>query len=239
MFSYCKWIEIFLIGLLLGGCASAPAPRVEPVRSALANVKTIAVLRLPPIKFYSVSNLAHPGIALGLLSGLLAYIDQQDKGTQLSTAYVQKNLVPLESFPEILAERLRRWGFKTTVENAPWQESGDQYNLEFANLHSNADAILVLAPKMLGFIAPDLVSDYVPVIQIEATLLAKDLKTVLYRGYHAAGWQYAQEGWRFSGARGSFPTFDALMKNPRASAEVLANTSRGIAVTIATDLRGY
>ena len=71
----------------------------------------------------------------------------------------------------------------------------------------------------------------------EATsMLGKDRKRQLYRGYHAAGWTPKAEGWKVSSAKVTFSNFDALMADPRASAAALSDAADAIATSIAGDL---
>ena len=58
----------------------------------------------------------------------------------------------------------------------------------------------LVAPTVVGFVDGGVInnagSDYLPTIATVVTLLDKDHKTILYRGYHVTGWKLRAEGWR-------------------------------------------
>ncbi|HET7773637.1 MAG TPA: hypothetical protein VFK82_07405 [Burkholderiaceae bacterium] len=223
--------------LLLAACAS-PVPKIDSTPAALARVKTIAVIRAPEPKTYTVVNFGHPGMAFGLVGGLIAAGDQKSKQDELSAAMKQGNpALTSAALPEALVSQLNQMGFQARVEDAPWAEVDGKYTLPFDKINSDADAVVVVSPTIVGFIATGLTSDYYPTMTAVVTLLGKDRKEPLYRGYHATGWQPKADGWRFSPAKTTFGNYAALMADPKKSADALSEAARNVAASVARDLR--
>ena len=63
---------------LMAGCVG-PVPRIESNPAALAKINTLAVINPPEAKTYAVMNFGHPGMAFGLIGGLVAAADQTSK----------------------------------------------------------------------------------------------------------------------------------------------------------------
>jgi hypothetical protein len=222
---------------LLAGCAS-PVPKIDAAPSAIASVKTIAVIRSPEPKTYTVMNFGHPGMAFGAIGGLIAAADQQNKQERLTKAMKEKNATPTSGvLADSIATQLSRKGFDAKVEEAPWQEKDGNYRLDFAQIHSDADAVLVVAPTIVGFIATSALSDYTPTVTAVVTLLGKARQEQVYRGYHGTGWAPKQEGWKMRPAKAGFANFDQLMADPARTAGVLGEAAAQIGESVAQDLK--
>ena len=79
--------------------------------------------------------------------------------------------------------------------------------------------------------------DYQPVITAVVTLLGKDRKEELYKGFHASGYASLDDRWRLSPATASFANFEALIADPNASSRALLEAAGAIASTVGADLR--
>jgi hypothetical protein len=123
------------------------------------------------------------------------------------------------------------------VEDGPWEEADGKFKLSFDKIQSNADAVLVISPTIIGFVATGVTSDYLPTITAVVTLLGKDRKEQLYRGFHASGWQPKADGWRNSMAKTTFANFDALMADPTRTAASLSEAATAVTSTVSNDLR--
>lgn len=228
---------LVLAVMFLAACAG-PVPKIDSSPSALAQVNTIAVIRSREPDTYTVINFGHPGVAFGLIGGLVAAGDQGSKQDRLTEAVKQNTPAPTaSSLADSIAAQLNRQGFEASVEDGPWEEKDGKFVLKFENIKSDADAVLVVSPTMVGFIATGLTSDYMPTITAVATLLGKDRKEQLYRGFHACGWQPKGDGWRHSSPRTTFANFDELMADPGKTSLALTDAAAEIAVTVAQDLR--
>ena len=220
---------------VLAGCGAMPKVDSDPAK--LSAIKTVAVIRAPEPKGYTILNLSHPGMLFGLVGGLVAAADAQSKQETLSKAYREQGTRVSATLAQRIAEALQRQGYDARVEDAPWVEKEGKNTLEFAAIRSDADAVLVASPSIVGFVAPNMGADYYPTITAAVTLLGKDRKEKLYLGFHASGWEMKREGWRNTPAAVTYPNFTDLMADTKASAASLEAAAAAIAATIAADLR--
>lgn len=225
---------------VLAGCAT-PVPKIDSSPDALANVKTIAVIRSPEPKTYTVLHFGCPTcMFVGPLGVLAEEANRKSKQDILTHAIREKNETPTAGvLAQSIATQLTRRGFIAKVEEGPWEwnESDNHFQLEHEKITSSADAVLLVAPGTVGFIAKRPSSDYLPTILVVTTLLGKDRKELLYRGYHAVGWKPPNDGWRHSPPKVTFSDFDALMADPEKTAAALTDAASEIAVTVAEDLK--
>ncbi|HRQ59889.1 MAG TPA: hypothetical protein PLN31_20935 [Azoarcus taiwanensis] len=216
--------------ITLAACAG-PGPRIDANVEALAKVRSIAVIRAPEPSTYMVVNFGHPGAAFGLVGGLFAAADQNSKQDRLSEAIAASGHSVTASLAKSVADMLSRAGFETVIEDSVTDGSGGKEMIQ-----SNADAVLVIAPRIIGFLAAGATSDYLPTVAVVATLHENGAGTHLYRGSHVAGYQPKGGEWRTSPAGATFANFDALMANPERSAQSLTEAAKAVATTIADDL---
>lgn len=229
------WI-LSLVGLLLVGCVG-PVPKVDVPAGRLASVRTIAVFHPPEPKSYVVMMLSHPGMAFGLIGAAIVAGDQSSKQDRLSQAFQAQGTAITSRVARDVADRLTAAGYEAKVQHAPWTEADGKYSLVYEQIPPGTDAALVILPTMVGYIATSAAADYVPTVATVVTLLGKDRKEQIYRGYHAYGWTPKAEGWRSSQALRTFPNFDALVADPKASAAAVEEAGKALAETITADLK--
>lgn len=221
--------------ITLAACAG-PGPRIDATAEALANVRSIAVIRAPEPTTYMVVNFGHPGGAFGLVGGLFAAADQNSKQDRLSDAIAASGHSVTASLVESVADMLSRAGFETVVEDGITDDSDGRQTILLEKVQSKTDAVLVISPRIIGFIAGSATSDYLPTIAVVATLHGNEAGEHLYRSSHVAGYKPKAGEWRTSPAGTTFANFDALMANPERTAQSLTEAARAVATTIADDL---
>ena len=235
-----KWLSAIVIAMLLVACAG-PVPKIDLAPSAMTNMKTITIVRPPEPKVYAVFNFGHGGMAFGLIGGLVAAADQNSKQEQLAKTYKENGVSVCSELSQKIADRLNGLGFNARVEDAPWEEVDGKQILPFKKIISDADAVLVVSPTVIGFVATGLAggysNDYLPTIATVVTLLGRDREAPIYRGYHVTGWKLGAEGWKYTPPTTTFPNFEALNSNPKVSANSLTDAAEKIANSIATDLK--
>lgn len=235
-----KWSSTIIISLLLAACANQ-VPRIDLAPQAMAKVKTIAIIRPPEPKVYSVVNFGHPGIMFGLIGGMIVVADRNDKQEQLAKTYHEQHVEVCNQLSRKISDRLASLGFSTRVEDAPWVETNGIPVILFKDIKTDADAVLVVAPSVIGFVATGLGrgydNDYLPTIATSVILLGNDREKPLYRGYHATGWEQFGSGWRFTPPTTTFPDFDSLYTDPKASYRSLVEAADKIATSVVMDLR--
>lgn len=238
---FCCLFQNVLVAILLASLLTACAApvRIDATPEVLSSVHSIAVIRPPEVKTLTVRQFGQPaafwfGAAFG---GLIGDAQDSAKGRQLTETLNRQNFVISSTLADDIAARLLQKGFEAKVEDAEWDESENKFNLPFEKIHSNADAVLVVMPTMVGFIDPGFFSSkYIPTINAEVTLLGKDRKQVLYRGLHASGWKPGAN-WKYTPEKVTFANFDSIMAHPSDAAASLREAASAIASTIAADIR--
>jgi len=240
-----SWLAVLAVAGLLSACATK-VPPVAASPAELSKIHSIAVVRPPEPKTYRLSNLNHPaGSALsgfgplGILVGsAVATADMSAKQNRLNQAFKDQRLTISSDLAAKTADELAKRGFAVRVYDGPWKEVNGEWKIEADELASTADAVLVMVPDTVGFIAnPPYVNDYAPTIWAWARLLGSDRKQVVYQGFHAVGFKPASSSWKYLSSTGGFKDFDALMVDTEAAAESLGDAAQAIAVSIAEDLK--
>jgi hypothetical protein len=109
-------------------------------------------------------------------------------------------------------------------------------SVNVAAVASDADALLVVAPRTIGFVTANAFAAYEPTVTAEVTLLGRDRTTVLYRGLHSAGRKPALGEWRNVSTGRTFADVDNLVANPGTTAAALTEAGTAVAQAIADDI---
>lgn len=230
-------IAVACIAIVLSACA-APLQRVDADAVKLAPVRSIAVIRAPEPKSFTVLNIGHVGGAFGIIGAAIAEADRASKESKLSEAFKAQGMRINGLFADGLVRRLTEMGYDARVEDGTWQEEGGKYKLPTEKIASTADAVVVPEPQLIGFVSPQDSTDYMPTVRIVATVLGKNRNEVLYRGYYSAGAPVIfPEGWKHLPPVARFPNFDALMADTKVSAESIVNAGAALAEAVASELR--
>lgn len=225
---------------LLAAC-SAPLPKIDLAPNAMSGIKTIAVVRPPETKVYAVINFGHGGAAFGLIGALVIAADQSNKQELLSKAYKENGVSISDELSRKISDRLNSLGFNARVEDGPWEEIDGKHVLSFKNIESNADAVLVISPSVIGFVATGLSggynNDYLPTIASAVFMFGKDRENPIYRGYHATGWKIKDKEWKYTPPVNRFQDFEAIYSNPKVSSLSLVDAAEKIVDSVMSDIK--
>jgi hypothetical protein len=217
---YLKLTWIFLALTLMAGCASLN--RIELAQDALAGIRTIDVVVPPEPNAYSVTIENHPGTAVGgAIGAVIVIADQSSKEDRLKLALRAQHISVTGAMANVLTQRLTSAGYRVRLVEAQWDRQSLPVSVNVAAVNSDADALLVITPRAVGFIAGGALVPYEPTVTAEATLLGRDRKEVRYRGLHSAGHRPFVGEWRNVPARRTFENVDNLVENPAATASAL------------------
>jgi hypothetical protein len=221
---------------LTAGCASMT--RVELAQDGIAGIHSIDVVMPPEPAAYAVTMANHPGAAVGgALGAVIIIADQTAKTNRVKQALEGQRISITGTMASVLVQRLKATGYRVRQIEAPWNQQSLPPSINVAAVTSDADALLVIAPRTIGFVAETAIAPYQPTVQADVTLLGRDHKTVLYHGLHAAGIGPGVGDWRTVPARRSFADVDGLVANPAATASALTESGTDIARAIADDIR--
>jgi hypothetical protein len=221
---------------LTAGCASLT--RVELAQDGLAGIRAVDLVMPPEPEAYDVAMAAHPGAAVGgAIGAAIILADQSAKTDRLKRALQGQPISITRTMANVLTQRLKAAGYRVRQIEAPWVPQSLPPSVNVAAVESDADALLVVAPRNVGFVAASAFSPYQPTVLAEVTLLGRDHKAVIYHGLHAAGLAPSAGDWRNVPARRSFADVDGLVANPAATASALTEAGTDIARAIADDIR--
>ncbi len=96
----------------------------------------------------------------------------------------------------------------------------------------------MIKPTVVGFMADgaDGAEGYRPTVVAIVTLLGRE-REVLYRGFHACGWQPLGEGWRRTGVNLVYASYADIQARPEQAAAALAGAASGVAMSVAHDFK--
>lgn len=240
MSSFLRLIALVPIFIFSSACVG-PLPKIDTSPTALANIKTIAVIRPPEPELYTVVNFGHAGI--GALAGVLGGAAAGGLQGQLMAQVTQnlKHQYPSllsQALPEGIAQELNKRGYEARIEDGPWErQEGGAFQLQWEKIDSSADGVLVVVPTIVGFVAKGLTADYVPTVIAGVTLIGKNRNDKLYRGFHASGWTPSGDGWRRSEPSFTFPNLDSILTDKQMAAASLRAGALNVAITVAEDLK--
>ena len=236
MISRSKALLAALALVALAGCATPE--KVALNKEAAGEVDTVTLVVAPDPKKYTISNLAHPGLMFGLVGGAIAAADQANKENRFARIAHSEKFSVSSALAKAVEQKLVAAGYKVRLQDGQWEEKDGKLSLQADKFPAEAGAILVVSPTIVGFVAGYTdKTHYLPTIHAAATLLGKDRKTALYKGFHSTGWQPNGEAWRHTKAQKTFADFDALVAQPKESTAALELSAEAISTSIAEDLR--
>jgi len=232
--------------LLLSGCIFMGVDDINITPENLAQIKTIAVIKPPKIRGYNFKNMgaARGDQYLGSYGGLAN--EPRLVAEQKITYALEKQKLSIEStLAENVVANLSKLGFAAKIEEGPWKleklifsdkyRPFQSYKIDYENIQSDADVVMIISPTVAGFIAPQSYAGYAPTLYTVVILLDKTRQNLLYRGYHGSGEMPARKGWNISPPSMKFASFKEVMASPDRAATSLNDAAIAIAESIARD----
>jgi hypothetical protein len=210
--------------------------RVELAQDGIASLHSIDVVMPPEPPDYTVAMENHPGAAVGgVIGGIIWGADQSAKTNRVKLALQGQHIAVSRTMADALIQRLRATGYRVRLVEAPLDRQVVS-SVNVAAVASDADALLVVAPRTIGFVTANAFAAYEPTVTAEVTLLGRDRTTVLYRGLHSAGRKPALGEWRNVSTGRTFADVDNLVANPGTTAAALTEAGTAVAQAIADDI---
>jgi hypothetical protein len=211
--------------------------RIELAQDGIVGLHSIDVVMPPEPQEYVVFMENHPGAAVGgVIGGVIMAADQTAKTNRVKQALQGQHISVSRTIADALIQRLRATGYRVRLVEAPLDRQLVS-SVNVTAIDSDADALLVVAPRTIGFVTANAFAAYEPTVTAEVTLLGHDRTTVLYRGLHSAGRQPALGEWRNVSTGRSFENVDSLVANPGGTAAALTEAGTAVARAMADDIR--
>jgi hypothetical protein len=169
------WILAAVV--LLGGCAQTA---VRQAYNAEANkaINQVVIAQLPNQKSFEVAILGHPGASFGLIGGLIAAADMQNKTNKLSTAVDPAQTRLQDHLSGLLREGLVAQGYDAQVLVLPQDMDVDKA-VAHVKANTKADAVLVVQARG-GYWAAGPTTDYQPRVDVKLKAVRFDTGATVY-----------------------------------------------------------
>jgi hypothetical protein len=219
-----KAIVIAALVLLLNGCTSPMKYSFEP--GAADSIRRIALVDPVEPEQYTAFNLGHPGMYLGLASGIVTGSHMEAEGKAFTAHLRQTGFDLGRRLAERTVHALERRGYEVVRVTSVADARG-------------VDAVLTLTPMMVGYVAPRVLTDYIPAISVVAELVpaGRPEAEPVYRDGFLFGWQGFTGWWVPLPAppEYSYRNFADLMKRSEEAADGLTLGADRIAERLAAD----
>lgn len=230
-----RWGALSVFILALAGCAGIKP--IEPQPGELQAIRSVTVATTSEPPPLAVRNLKHPAFMLGAIGGALVEADWNDKQARLADVMRPLSPAPAMQFGQLVVEHLKRLGYDVRAAAAPWQpKAQDKPGFDAAAAAGGADALLVLEPRITGFVAAP-GHDYLPMLHAEVRLFGRAGNTPVLQATYATGWAPEQQQLKATATHGrEFGNFEALTADP-ATAASLQRAASLLAERVAQDLQ--
>ena len=215
---------------VLAGCANNPlSTSLDP--QAAKTIRTIALVDAPDPERFSAFDLGHPGMFMGIVSGIVTGSSQEKNGDRFTEELKGQGFVVGSRLSERTAQALSARGYKV-VRVASEKEARQ----------GMADAILTMEATTAGYIAPRVNRGYEPALGVEVSLMPLkapgEYVEALYRDRFMFGWETITGLWSVLPAPEtySYRNFGELMKRSAEAAGGLTIGADLIAERVAKDL---
>lgn len=220
-----KAIAIAALIVLCSGCTSPMKYAFAP--SAAQSIRTVALVEPIEPEQYTAFNLGHPGMYLGLASGIVTGSSMEAEGKAFTAHLRRTGFDVARRLADRTTIELERRGYEvvrvTQVEDA-----------------RGVDGILTLKPMMVGYVAPRILTDYIPALSVVVELMPAGNPDAepAYREGFLFGWQGFTGWWVTLEAppEYSYRNFADLMKRSEEAADGLVVGADRIAARLASDL---
>jgi len=221
----------------LVGCAQAPARKAFN-REAGGHIKTVVVTQLPNQDSYEAAMLAHPGANFGLIGGLIAAADMQNKSTKLTAAIDPQQTRLQDRFSEKLVQGLTAAGYSVSVLPVPTAAKEDQVlALALPKATRVPDAVVMIDLRGAYWAAgPN--TDYLPRL-IAKVKTVDGAASVIYEDTFSYGFTppSGKTVHMASDAQYRFATIDQLIIDPTKTRDGLLSGLDPIVAQIVADLK--
>ena len=219
-----KSIVLAAVVLALAGCTAPFKQSFEP-RSA-GTIRSIALVEPVEPEGYVAFDYGHPGMYMGLVSGIVTGSHLEEEGRKFTAHLRRAGFEIARRLGERTAFELERRGYEVK-------------RVSHADYATGVDAVLTLQPKTVGYVAPRVLTDYIPAlgVVVELTPAGNPDAEPLYRDGFMFGWQSFSGWWVNLPApkEYSYRNFADLIKRSEEAADGLWLGADRIAERVAAD----
>lgn len=206
-----RFVTLAALIVILAGCATAHKQAFN--RTANQDIKTIAMLEPAYSGEYVVANLGHPGMAFGLIGGLVAVADIKSKTNYFNELMKAQNFRIVDEFKDSLTQELQNVGY--TVKLLKVEREKPKFLDSYDSLDKDVDAYLDLGFGA-GYFSASATDDYIPTVRSGARLVRRGSNDIIYQDIVSYGYEMrAVEAVSIPADKEyCFRNYDALIKEP-------------------------
>jgi hypothetical protein len=228
-------LAIFLLASLIG-CA-APLKKQAFNSESATSIKTVALAHNINQDQYGATVLAHPGMSFGLIGGLVAAADMQNKSNKLTAALNVQETRAQERFGLLLQEKLNAAGYQTNIVVLNKDTKDEQVFDQIVTRRESKDAILSVL-LTASYIAAGPGSDYFPHVLARVKKVGGLRGDVLYEDTFTYGYTLPTQTVHMASAeKYRFANIDVLIADPEKARQGLFEGLEAISAQIAADLK--
>jgi hypothetical protein len=193
--------------LVLGACASKPAPTDKPVLRKIALIPAVDPQRLTLSNENGVMNVLVPIASVGFL------LDSKEKAKRFNEAMAGRRVSYAAKLTTTVVDALRGAGYKVEVLDALERPADDPDDIDYEKLKTDAEMILQLRVDEVGVYSSKLSPDYLPRVNVQAKLYVRSRDDSLYDEtlYFGVDAKPGKEFTIVSDPKFAYPSFDAVL----------------------------
>lgn len=225
---------VALLVVISAGCAGVQKQAFN--RDANQSLRSIGLLEQIDTEKYFVQNMNHPGMAFGLIGGLIAIADMESKQNKFTEAMKARNLRVIDEFQRMLATELQNAGYSVKMIKL----QGEKHALlkSYDGLDNEVDAYLDFTMDA-GYMCASSSADYIPTVHSIVRLVKRGSSEMLYEEVIYYGYKLGakEAACLTADQQYYFKNFGALTSNPDLAMEGIRQGVPLIAKHIAQSLQ--
>jgi hypothetical protein len=164
------------LAAIVGGCAGVQRQAFN--RDDNRSISRIGLLEQTEQEKYFVENLGHPGVAFGLIGGIVAAIDIETKKNSFSELMSARQFRLVDEFQTAIAKELGNVGY--TVKMIKPIRTKHAMLEEYKALDSEVDAYLDFTIRA-GYMCASSAADYIPAVHTVVRLVKSGTMEIIYQ----------------------------------------------------------
>lgn len=230
-------LGLLALAALLVGCATKPVPLDQ---AGAARIHKIALIPIREPEVFLVTNVGGAAALFGVIGGAIQGSNNNDRSKQYTQAIKGMSVQIAAALSAPLVQGLQAKGLEVTVLEGQYPKvAADGKSDDFSQIHTDADAILLVWFGYTGYWSGSFETGYHPWEVVAAKLLDANSKDILFRQNYSAWREPANQGTRYVDMheKVGYASFDELLASAKDSAVPLEKAPPEIARQLLADLK--
>lgn len=228
--------QLILILFVIATFWGCSLPRVALDQSSASRIKTIGMPEIRQPMRINVENLGGAGGAFGLVGGLVQAAVSGNH-SQAFRDSLSKRKVPVTAHLRDSIENELKAQYKVRFLEGQIVRQGNDAKGDYAEVKTDANAILNVWITQFGYISPPSLPEYVPFVVVRVRLLDNTTRQELHFKTYTCGYEIQKGDPDFISSSYHYPSFGELMTSFDEASQGLLACETGIARLIGQDLK--